>query len=204
MEATSPEPGWAALCGSGGRRADLQRGRQGFGILDGEDEPLERGVVAFDDDARPVAVTAAKSFPKRPRRVPSATTPGIPVPGARMPRSSVHGSMATRAPVTASRGTRMSPCIAPRRSHGLNRTITVSPSTWTCAMASFGSTTPSPAPNRRCRDRPREGIGRVGDVRHGDAYRSTASSTVLGIVVGHDEHYPTATARWRRHVRPHR
>ena len=36
--------------------------------------------------AGPVPWTAAKSLPKSPRRVPTAMTLGIPVPGARMPR----------------------------------------------------------------------------------------------------------------------
>src|SRR5690349_19678563 len=40
----------------------------------------------------PWPCTTAKSLPKPPRHVPTASVPGTPVPGARMPRSSCHTS----------------------------------------------------------------------------------------------------------------
>ena len=45
-----------------------------------------------------------------PRRVPTAMTPGHPVPGARMPRGSRHGSSTARTVTTERNGTRRSRC----------------------------------------------------------------------------------------------
>ena len=78
--------------------------------------------------AGPVPCTAAKSFPKPPRRVPTAITLGTPVPGARMPRSSGQASSTTRTAVTAASGTRMSrwkPSAFSSRAHVEHQFVTV-------------------------------------------------------------------------------
>jgi len=73
--------------------------------------------------------TATNSLPPRYRQVPSAITPGNPVPGIRSPRNSRHIALLGATAVTLSSGTRIEPCSAPSFSIGLNRTTKSRPST---------------------------------------------------------------------------